>query len=91
MLFRSRPVVNAQPDEHESLCLKAAVRKTEAAVIRRALDQVGGNRTRAADLLGLSHRALLYKIKEYGLSGSAGAKEEAIDESLRAGGKSHGA
>jgi hypothetical protein len=26
-----------------------------------------GNRTRAAELLEISHRALLYKIKEYGI------------------------
>ena len=27
-----------------------------------------GNRTRAASILEISHRALLYKIKEYGLT-----------------------
>ena len=26
-----------------------------------------GNKTKAAELLEISHRALLYKIKEYGL------------------------
>ena len=35
-------------------------------LIRRALEKTGGNRTRAAELLEISHRALLYKIKEYG-------------------------
>jgi DNA-binding NtrC family response regulator len=39
----------------------------ERALIARALKQTGGNRTRAAKLLELSPRALLYKIKEYGL------------------------
>ena len=39
----------------------------EAELIRRALEKTGGNRTRAAELLEISHRALLYKIKEYGL------------------------
>ena len=34
-------------------------------LIRRALLRTGGNRTRAAELLELSYRALLYKIKEY--------------------------
>jgi DNA-binding NtrC family response regulator len=38
------------------------------------LTQTGGNRTRAAELLEISHRALLYKIKEYGiLIGRAGS------------------
>jgi two-component system, NtrC family, response regulator AtoC len=39
----------------------------EKRLIRQALDRTGGNKTRAADLLELSSRALLYKIREYGL------------------------
>jgi two-component system response regulator AtoC len=46
-----------------------SVKKTTAAIeqilIRRALQKTKGNRTRAADLLEISHRALLYKIKDY--------------------------
>ena len=46
-----------------------SVKKTTAAIeqilIRRALAKTKGNRTRAADLLEISHRALLYKIKDY--------------------------
>ena len=47
--------------------LRRARRALEADLIRRALAATHGNRTRAATLLGISHRALLYKIKEYGL------------------------
>ncbi len=36
--------------------------------IARALEQTGGNRTRSAELLGISRRTLIYKIKRYGLS-----------------------
>ena len=36
-------------------------------LIRRALVKTQGNRTKAAEVLEISHRALLYKIKEYGL------------------------
>ena len=39
----------------------------ESEMIRRALRETGGNRTHAAQLLGISHRALLYKVKEYAL------------------------
>jgi two-component system response regulator AtoC len=39
----------------------------EEALIRRALARTGGNRTAAAKLLEISHRALLYKIKEFGI------------------------
>jgi two-component system response regulator AtoC len=53
-------------DESE-LSVKRATRQIEEALIRKALDATGGNRTRAAELLELSPRALLYKIKEFGL------------------------
>ncbi len=39
----------------------------ERRLIQKALERTGGNRTRAADLLELSSRALLYKIRDYEL------------------------
>jgi two-component system response regulator AtoC len=39
----------------------------EKRLIREALERTGGNKTRAAELLQLSSRALLYKVREYGL------------------------
>jgi len=50
------------------LSIKKATRSLEADLIRRALDATGGNRTNAARLLEISHRALLYKLKEYGIN-----------------------
>ena len=47
--------------------LKAARARFEAEWIRKALAATDGNRTHAARLLEISHRALLYKIKEYGI------------------------
>ncbi len=52
--------------EHD-LSVKRQTEQLERDLIRRALERTGGNRTRAAELLDLSHRALLYKIREYGL------------------------
>ncbi|MCA9530256.1 MAG: sigma-54-dependent Fis family transcriptional regulator [Myxococcales bacterium] len=49
------------------LSIKKTARFMEETLIRRALDKTGGNRTAAAKLLEISHRALLYKIKDYGL------------------------
>jgi two-component system response regulator AtoC len=49
------------------LSVKRQTEALERALIRDALERTGGNRTRAAKLLDLSHRALLYKIREYGL------------------------
>ena len=50
------------------LSIKKTTRIVEEELIRRALKKTGGNRTNAAKILEISHRALLYKIKEYGLS-----------------------
>jgi two-component system response regulator AtoC len=47
------------------LSIKKTTRIIEEELIRRALTKTGGNRTHAAELLELSHRALLYKIKQY--------------------------
>jgi two-component system, NtrC family, response regulator AtoC len=51
----------------DDLSVKRRSIALERALIARALERTGGNRTRAAQLLELSHRALLYKIREYGL------------------------
>ena len=60
------------PTSGDDLSIKRASRRTEEALIRRALAKTGGNRTRAAELLEISHRALLYKIKEYGVASPRG-------------------
>jgi len=51
----------------DDLSVKRAHRAVERDFILRALERTAGNRTHAAKLLELSHRALLYKIKEFGL------------------------
>ena len=50
------------------LSVKKTMRIIEEILIRRALQKTKGNRTRAAEVLEISHRALLYKMKEYGIS-----------------------
>ncbi|MGE5700643.1 MAG: sigma-54-dependent transcriptional regulator [Deltaproteobacteria bacterium] len=48
--------------------LREAVKEVEKQMIRIALDRAGGSRPKAAELLGISHPALLYKAKAYGLN-----------------------
>ncbi len=48
----------------------------EKELIQRALKLSGGNRKQAARLLEISHRALWYKIKEYGISESEYEKDK---------------
>jgi two-component system response regulator AtoC len=52
----------------DTLSIKVASRALEIQLIERALEQTHGNRTHAAKILEISHRALLYKIKEYQIS-----------------------
>jgi two-component system response regulator AtoC len=58
----------AANDGDVDLSIKKATRTLEQDLIRRALGVTQGNRTNAAKLLEISHRALLYKMKEYGIS-----------------------
>jgi two-component system response regulator AtoC len=58
----------ARGDGEESLDLRERLDEVEKQVIRRALERTGGNRSRAAVVLGISHRALLYKLKEHGIT-----------------------
>jgi two-component system response regulator AtoC len=64
----AEPVLSP-PETHgpDDLSVKRAQRALEADLIRRALERTQGNRSKAAELLELSPRALLYKIREYGL------------------------
>jgi len=52
----------------DGLSIKKATRDLEQDLIKKALVATSGNRTNAAKLLEISHRALLYKMKEYGIS-----------------------
>lgn len=51
----------------EQLSIKHHSRILEQNLIRLALKKTGGNRTHAAKLLEVSHRTLLYKLKDYGM------------------------
>jgi two-component system response regulator AtoC len=50
-----------------SLSIKERTTVLEIDLIKRALEETKGNRTHAAKILEISHRTLLYKLKEYGL------------------------
>lgn len=52
----------------ESLLLDPAVQQLEIRLITQAMQQTGGNKTRAASLLGLSRQGLLKKLQRYKLT-----------------------
>jgi len=53
--------------DEEEYSIKKASKSLETNLIRKALRKTKGNHTHAAKILEISHRALLYKIKEYGI------------------------
>jgi two-component system response regulator AtoC len=61
--FKEELQLETLPDEEYSI--KKASKSLEINLIKRALKKMKGNHTHAARLLEISHRALLYKIKEY--------------------------
>jgi DNA-binding NtrC family response regulator len=44
-----------------------AVRKAEVEAIERALHVTGGNKSRASEILGVSYKTLLNKVKDYSI------------------------
>jgi len=63
--FKEEFQVEPWPDEEYSI--KKTSKTLEINLIKKALKKTKGNHTHAAKLLEISHRALLYKIKEYGI------------------------
>lgn len=61
-----RPLEDVELGDDE-LSVKKHSAVLERRLIKTALERTGGNRTRAAELLELSSRALLYKIRDYEL------------------------
>ena len=57
----------SSPVVEEDYSIKKASKAMEIDLIQKALKKTRGNHTHAARLLEISHRALLYKIKEYGI------------------------
>jgi two-component system response regulator AtoC len=62
-----REEVALAPLVEEEYSIKKASKFLETNLIKKALRKTKGNHTHAAKLLEISHRALLYKIKEYNI------------------------
>ncbi len=63
-----QPVMkNILEEEEEELSIKKIGKILEERLIRKALTKTRGNRTQAAKILEISHRALIYKIQEYNI------------------------
>jgi len=67
MTLRTSATTLAGGEGGENLSIKKAEDAIERELIRKALIKTGGNRTQAARILEISHRSLLYKLKEFGI------------------------
>ncbi|GAA4709689.1 sigma 54-interacting transcriptional regulator [Brevibacillus fulvus] len=63
----TEPSAAGLPPDRPNQSLKAALEETEKLLIKRQLEAVQGNRTEAAKRLGISIRALYYKMEKFGL------------------------
>jgi DNA-binding NtrC family response regulator len=64
---RANAEARQQPIKGDQTGLKT-LEESEIEVIHRALEQTGGNRTRAAELLGITRRGLIYKLKRLAMT-----------------------
>jgi len=58
----------AGPEPGVDLSLRGHRNEAEVHAINYALGQTGGNRKRAAKLLSISYRSLLYKIRQHNIT-----------------------
>ena len=63
----SRETTTALGEYEQPLDYTVQREQTEKKLIAKALEQAGGSKTKAAELLGISLRTLHYKVKKYGL------------------------
>ena len=60
-----------EPPEHADFNLRGLRARAEIEAIREVLGRTGWNRKRAAQLLKISYRGLLYKIRQHNIKRSA--------------------
>lgn len=60
--------LTAAPQTHKASSSVKTMDQAEIDAIKKALTSTGGNRTKAAELLGISRRALIYKLKRYDIT-----------------------
>jgi two-component system response regulator HydG len=64
----------SEENEAPDLSPGRSLKEVERQMIIRTLEEVGGNRTHAAQILGISRRTLQLKLKEYGLMNQPATK-----------------
>ncbi len=75
------PVDQGQSDPHFSL--RSLRAEAEIYAISRTLEYTGWNRRRAAQLLSISYRGILYKIRQHNLTPQSGREVSVLGQTVK--------
>lgn len=78
------PVAGEQPQTDPHFSLRSLRAEAEIYAITRTLEYTGWNRRRAAQLLSISYRGILYKIRQHNLTPGSVRQTQPMVESLKA-------
>jgi DNA-binding NtrC family response regulator len=78
------PATGDQPQTDPHFSLRSLRAEAEIYAITRTLEYTGWNRRRAAQLLSISYRGILYKIRQHNLTPSSVRPAQPIAQSLKA-------
>ena len=84
-LDRSRPPAQVFEPDSVRLPVGTTVAEAEKALIQLTLQHTKNNKTRAAEILGISLKTLFNKLKEYGAADADEAKREPMAAASSAG------
>jgi two-component system, NtrC family, response regulator AtoC len=81
-LEQERGLVGGVAERIESsvISLKVALQRAERHALEKALSKASGNRALAARILGVSRRALFYKLREHGITSSVSSDGARVPE-----------
>jgi DNA-binding NtrC family response regulator len=71
------------PPSSLELGLRHLRAEAEIHAISRALERTGWNRRRAAELLSISYRGLLYKIRQYDITSASASQLSGLPENAK--------
>jgi two-component system response regulator AtoC len=82
--FSRSEMAAAEKEQGNLPSLRSLRVEAEIYAISRTLEYTGWNRRRAAQLLSISYRGILYKIRQHNLSPRPRGQEEPVGEILKA-------
>jgi two-component system, NtrC family, response regulator AtoC len=82
-VFADNPVAADQPQTDAHFSLRSLRAEAEIYAISRTLEYTGWNRRRAAQLLSISYRGILYKIRQHNLTPSAVRQVAPLGQTLK--------